>query len=66
VGLVYGWVFCAHQLGAALSSALGGAIREQFGAYGFAFSVTGVMAIVAGVVVLRIARPSQLSVAAAG
>lgn len=66
VGLVYGWVFCAHQLGAALSSALGGAIREQFGAYGFAFAVSGVMAIVAGLVALRIARPSHIPVPAAG
>ena len=66
VGLVYGWVFCAHQLGAALSSALGGAIREQFGAYAFAFAVSGVMAIVAGVVALRITRPAPLGAPAAG
>ncbi|HQY25780.1 MAG TPA: MFS transporter [Thermoflexales bacterium] len=66
VGLVYGWVFCAHQLGAALSSALGGAIREQFGAYGFAFAVTGVMAIVAGVVALRITRPAPLAFPSSG
>lgn len=66
VGLVYGWVFCAHQLGAALSSALGGAIREQFGAYGFAFAVTGVMAIVAGLVALRITRTGPLAPTAAG
>jgi sugar phosphate permease len=58
VGLVYGWVFCAHQIGAALSSALGGAIRQQFGAYGFAFAISGVMAIIAGIVALRIARPA--------
>jgi predicted MFS family arabinose efflux permease len=59
-------VFCAHQLGAALSSALGGAIREQFGAYAFAFAVSGVMAIVAGVVALRITRPAPLGAPAAG
>ncbi len=66
VGLVYGWVFCAHQLGAALSSLMGGAIRELFGAYGFAFAVTGVMAIVAGLVALRITRQAPLASTGAG
>ncbi|MEO6061225.1 MAG: hypothetical protein ABIQ99_04720 [Thermoflexales bacterium] len=48
-----------------MASALGGAIREQFGAYGFAFAMTGVMAIVAGLVALRITRPAPLAAIAA-
>ena len=56
VGLVYGWVFCAHQLGAAISAFLGGAIRDSLGSYGFAFVMTGIVAMVAGVVALRISR----------
>jgi predicted MFS family arabinose efflux permease len=65
VGLVYGWVFCAHQIGAAMSSALGGAIRQQFGAYGFAFAISGVLAIIAGIVALQIARPGPQAAASA-
>lgn len=63
VGTVFGWVFCAHQVGASLAAWLGGVAREQFGSYGVAFLVAGVIAIAAGMLALRIA-PRSAPVAA--
>ncbi|ADV67842.1 MFS transporter [Deinococcus maricopensis] len=37
VGTVYGWVFCAHQFGAAGAAWLGGLTRDHLGSYGMAF-----------------------------
>lgn len=65
VGLVYGWVFCAHQLGAALATWMGGAVREAFGAYGYAFIATGVLALLAGLLALRISRSGTLMIKSA-
>ncbi|MBU6334226.1 MAG: MFS transporter [Chloroflexi bacterium] len=56
VGRVFGWVFCAHQIGAALAAWAGGAARERIGDYAAAFIVAGVMAITAAVLASRISR----------
>jgi predicted MFS family arabinose efflux permease len=37
VGVVYGWIFCAHQIGAASASWFGGAIRDSYDSYNLAF-----------------------------
>jgi predicted MFS family arabinose efflux permease len=54
VGTVYGWVFCAHQIGAASAAYLGGIARDNLGDYGAAFLVAGV----------RIGRAPKLAAAA--
>ena len=56
VGTVFGWVFFAHQVGAAGASWFGGRIRDTMGSYELAFTIGGVIAITAGVVALLIAR----------
>ena len=56
VGAVYGFVFCAHQLGAALANAMGGAVRQTFGQYTLAFLAAGILAVAAGMLSLRIQR----------
>lgn len=56
VGTVYGWVFCAHQIGAAGAAWFGGLIRQTSGAYGPAFIIAGVIAVAAGVMALMINR----------
>ncbi len=56
VGIVYGWIFCAHQIGAALASWLGGALRDSLNAYTVPFLLAGVLAIAAGMLALRIRR----------
>lgn len=58
VGTVYGWVFCAHHVGAAIAAWLGGATREAVGSYGIAFFAAGVLAILASMLALRMQRRS--------
>jgi len=65
VGTVYGWVFCAHQIGAALASWLGGLTRDGLGAYTLAFIAAGVIAIAAGACALLIRRAPRLQAIAA-
>jgi predicted MFS family arabinose efflux permease len=56
VGVVYGWVFAAHQMGAALAGWLAAIAREHFGDYGFAFLVAGSIAIAGALLSLGIRR----------
>jgi sugar phosphate permease len=56
VGAVFGWVFFAHQVGAALASFLGGVTRDSLGDYTAAFLGAGVLAILASLMVLVIRR----------
>ena len=56
VGAVFGWVFFAHQVGAALASYIGGVVRGSMGDYTAAFLGAGVLAILASLVVLIIRR----------
>ena len=63
VGTVFGWVFCAHQIGAALAAWAGGAAREYVGDYGGAFVVAGVMALTAAVLAIRISRTPSAPIA---
>jgi MFS family permease len=56
VGTVFGWVFCAHQVGAALAAWLGGVARESLGSYTLAFLTAGALAGAAVIMSLRIRR----------
>jgi predicted MFS family arabinose efflux permease len=60
VGIIYGWVFCSHQIGAALAAWLGGVTRQSMGSYTLAFTAAGVLAILAGMLALRIQRRAAL------
>jgi len=66
VGTVYGWVFAAHQLGAASAAWAGGTLRDALGAYNLAFLAAGAMAIAGGLLALRIARILKPAVAYSG
>ena len=65
-GTVFGWVFCAHQIGAALAAWLGGVARDLTGDYGIAFSLAGVLAITATGLSLGIRRAPVTAAPAAG
>ena len=54
VGTVFGWVFCAHQIGASLAAWLGGVTRDTLSSYGLAFLVAGGLALAAALLSLRI------------
>ena len=56
MGVVYGWVFAAHQVGAAVAAWVAGIVREHVGDYAAAFYAAGAIAIVAGFAALMIGR----------
>ncbi|MBA3416669.1 MAG: MFS transporter, partial [Chloroflexia bacterium] len=59
VGAVFGWVFFAHQLGAALAAYGGGLTRDILGDYTAAFLAAGLLAILGGLMALRIDRDAR-------
>ncbi len=54
--IVYGWIFAAHQLGAASIAFAAGAVRTYFGDYQIAFMTSGLLCLLAAGLVLRIGR----------
>ena len=58
VGVVYGWVFAAHMLGAAIAAWVAGVVREHVGDYAAAFVAAGWIAMIAGFAALAIRRPA--------
>ena len=66
--VVFGWVFCGHQLGAAGIAYAAGLIRTASGSYIPAFLIAGSLCLVAALAVLMIIRPrtQAVPVAAAG
>jgi MFS family permease len=56
VGVVFGWIFAAHQFGAALAAWGAGAARTWFGDYGWAFGSAGLLCLFASGLVIRIGR----------
>ncbi len=65
VGTVYGWVFCSHQIGAALAAWGGGMARDALGSYGMAFLVAGALAVAGAMMALQIQRGAKAIPAAA-
>ena len=63
VGVVYGWIFAAHMLGAAIAAWVAGVVRESVGDYAVAFVAAGWIAIVAGFAALMIRRREPASAA---
>jgi MFS family permease len=61
VGIVYGWVFAAHMLGAAIAAWVAGLVRESAGDYAAAFVAAGWLAVLAGVAALAIRRPATVA-----
>jgi predicted MFS family arabinose efflux permease len=63
--IVFGWVFAAHQLGAAVSATAAGIVRDVHGDYAPAFYVAGTISVAAAVLSLRISRTRVRSLAPA-
>lgn len=73
VGKVYGWIFMAHQLGAAVMASAAGAVRVYTGEYNDAFLTGGIIALIAAGLAVQIklkpkesVSPPPLSVSPAG
>ncbi len=58
VGLLYGWAYLGHQIGAMISSWLGGWAYEQFGTHWIAFGAAALLLVSAAVVSLKL--PTKL------
>lgn len=56
--VVFGWVFAAHMVGAAMAAAVSGWIRVTAGDYAFAWWLAGALALAAAAMSLMITRPS--------
>jgi predicted MFS family arabinose efflux permease len=56
-GLVFGWIFCGHQLGAATAALGAGLTRTELNTYLPAFFASGLMCIVAALLALTMAKP---------
>jgi MFS family permease len=56
VGIVFGWIFAAHQFGAAFAAWAAGASRSWFGTYDYAFVSAGVLCLLAAGLSLRIEK----------
>jgi sugar phosphate permease len=67
-GMVYGWVFAAHQLGGASAAFFGGLLRMNYGGYMEAFMISGALCFLAAIAVLFIGggrkAPEQATAAA--
>ena len=58
-GVVFAWIFTAHQLGAATAAWGAGLVRTATGDYTAAFLAAGVLGLVAAVAALRIGRGAR-------
>lgn len=54
VGILYGWAYVSHQIGATISSWLGGWGFEVFGTHWLAFGMSGVLLIMAAGISMRL------------
>ncbi len=59
VGMLFGWIFFAHQIGAGLASYVGGLVYDRTGAYDWAFISAGILGVLAAGMVLAIREPSR-------
>ncbi|MDQ0271410.1 MFS transporter [Cytobacillus purgationiresistens] len=59
--IIYGWIFAAHQAGAAVAAFGGGIIFERFASYTYAFIGAGVLCFVASLFVIIIKKEKGIA-----
>jgi len=62
VGVMFGWIFASHQVGAALAATFAGSIRTYLGDYMLAFLFSGIICLLAAGLVLRINKSKSVEV----
>ena len=55
-GVIYGWIGASHQLGASMAAFGAGALRTELGDYRVAFSMAGLLCLIAGASFLAVGR----------
>jgi sugar phosphate permease len=58
-GIVFGWVFASHQLGASFAASAAGVARTWLGDYQIAFISAGLLCLIASGLVIRIGRAQR-------
>jgi sugar phosphate permease len=64
-GMVFGWIFTGHQIGAAIAALAAGIVRTDFLTYLPAFFAAGALCIVAALLILSVPRPAARRITAA-
>jgi MFS family permease len=64
-GMVFGWIFTGHQIGAASAALAAGIVRTEFLTYLPAFFAAGALCVVAAMLILSVPKPSAGRIAAA-
>jgi MFS family permease len=59
VGIVFGWIFASHQIGAAFAAWAAGASRGWLGSYTAAFLCAGALCLVAAGLSLRVSAAEE-------
>jgi sugar phosphate permease len=59
VGIVFGWIFAAHQLGAATAAFAAGEMRTLLGSYQQTFIAAGLLCLIAAGMVIRIGKVTR-------
>ncbi len=62
--VIASWIFCGHQIGAALAALTGGLVRSATGSYFDAFFGAGMLCVLAALMALLIGRRPAVAVAA--
>jgi len=62
--MMFGWIFTGHQLGASAIAYVAGVLRTNSGSYDSAFILSGILCVIAAVMVLFIGRTAPVSAAA--
>lgn len=57
--IIFGWVFAAHQIGAAFAALGAGIIRDVFGTYSYAFWAGAVLCVVAAVLSIMVMTTTE-------
>ena len=60
VGIVFGWIFASHQVGAAFAAWAAGASRQWLGTYDYAFVSAGTLCLLAAGLSLRIGKRERM------
>jgi MFS family permease len=64
-GMVFGWIFAGHQIGAASAAFGAGLVRTEYSTYLPAFFVAGALCLLAAVLVLTVRKSSSRGIGAA-
>ncbi|MGG1659966.1 MFS transporter [Brevibacillus sp. NRS-1366] len=62
VGMIFGWIVVAHQVGASVAAYGAGVMREWLGSYSVPFIVAGLVCLLAALMAMRIAKQTSMSV----